>query len=164
MLPVKWKIYKILNYVLLLSAIILFIMMLTILMDNIDDIKAYLLTGVFLLMIIQALINLYIASKNLPYNILTGSKLKWHVTGSVLNFIAFTGLLIFLWFVLKKVSGRKNFTDDEVGIIILLICSFVGLIDGFILYCQFTLPAYLKRNSTNLSHTLIDSIGSDAAV
>ena len=76
MLPVKWKIYKILNYVLLLSAIILFIIMLTIVMDNLDDIKAYLVAGVFLLMIIQSLINLYITAKNLPYKILIGSNLN----------------------------------------------------------------------------------------
>lgn len=161
MISVKWKIYKILNYVLLLSAIILFIIMLTIVMDNLDDIKAYLVAGVFFMMIIQALINLYIISKNLPHKILTGSKLKWHVTGSVINFIAFLGLLIFLWFVLGKVTVRRNITENEVGLIILLVCGFICLIDGFILYCQFTLPAYLKKNSTNLSHSLINSIGSD---
>ena len=161
MLSVKFKIYKILNYVLLLSAIILFILMLTVLMDNLHDIVAYLVTSVFLLMIIQALINLYIIAKNLPDKILTGAKLKWHVTASILNFIAFLGLFIFLWFVVKKLSGRRDFTEDDVGIIILLVCSFIWFTDGFILFCQFTVPAYLKKNSTNLSHSLIDSIGSD---
>ena len=164
MQTVKWKLYKILNYVLLLSAIILFIIMLTIVMDNLNDIKAYLVAGVFLLMIVQSLINLYIVSKNLPYKILTGSKLKWHVTGAVINFIAFLGLLTFLWFVLQKVTERSNITEDEVGLIILLVCSFIGVIDGFILYCQLTLPAYLKKNSTNLSHSLINSIGSDSDI
>ena len=163
MQPVKWKIYKILNYVLLVSAAILFLIMLTVLMDNLDDIKAYLLTCSFLMMIIQALINLYIIAKNLPYKILTGSKLKWHVTASIINFIAFLGLLIFLWFVLEKVTEPAHYTD-EVGIIILLVCSFICFIDGFILFCQFTLPAYLKKNSRNMADSLINSIGSDTAI
>ncbi len=164
MLSVKWKIHKILNYVLLISALILFLIMLTVLMDNIDDIVAYLVTCIFLLMIIQALINLYIISKNLPHKILTGSKLKWHVAASIINFIAFLGLFIFLWVVIKKVTGRRDYTEDDVGIIILLVCSFIWFIDGFILFCQFTLPAYLKKNSTNLFHSLINSIGSDTTI
>jgi len=163
MLSVKWKIYKILNYVLLVSAAILFIIMLTVLMDNLDDIVAYLLTCVFLLMIIQALINLYIIAKNLPYKTLTGSKLKWHVAASIINFIAFLGLFIFLWFVLKKVTEPVKYTDD-VGIIILLVGSFIWFTDGFILFSQFTLPAYLKKNSRNLADSLINSIGSDTDI
>lgn len=164
MLSVKWKIYKILNYFLLVSSVLLFIIMLTALMDNLDDIKAYLLTCTFLLMIIQACINLYIIAKNFPYIALNGSKLKWHVTGSIINFLAFLGLFIFLWFVVEKLSERRNFTEDDVGIIVLLVCSFVCLIDGFILFCQFTLPAYLKKNSRKLVDSLINSIGSDTAI
>jgi hypothetical protein len=164
MLSVKWKIYKILNYVLLLSAVLLFLVMLTVLLDNMDDIKAYFVTCVFLLIIIQAFINLYVISKNLSYIILTGAKLKWHVTGSIINFIAFLGLLIFLWLVLTKIRERGDYTMGDVGIIILLVCGFICLIDGFILFCQFTLPAYLKKNSTNLSHSLINSIGSDTDI
>lgn len=164
MLSVKWKIYKILNYVLLVSAAIIFIIMLTVLTDNLDDIVAYLVTCVFLLMIIQALINLYIIAKNLPYKILTGSKLKWHLAASIINFIAFLGLFIFLWFVVKKLAGQRDFTEDDVGIVILLVCSFIWFTDAFILFCQFTLPGYLKKNSRNLADSLINSIGSDTTI
>ena len=164
MLSVKWKIYKILNYVLLVCAVILFLIMLTALMDNIGDPKAYLITCVFLLMIIQALINLYIASKNLPYKELTGSKLRWHVTGSIINFIAFLGLFTFLWFVVERLTEQRNFTEDDLGIIILLVCSFIWFTDGFILFCQMTLPAYLKKQSRNLSDSLVNSIGSDTTI
>ena len=164
MLPVKWKIYKILNYVLLVSAVILFLIMLTVLMDNLDDSKAYLLTCVFLLMVVQSSINLYVAAKNLPDKELTGSKLRWHVTGSIVNFIAFLGLFIFLWFVVEKLAQRRNFTEDDVGIIILLVCSFIWFTDGFILFCQMTLPGYLKKNSRNLSDSLVNSIGSDTDI
>ena len=157
MLSVKWKFYKILNYVLLISATILFLVMLTIITDNITDITAYLVAFIFLFMIIQVLINFYIISKNFPYHKLTGAKLRWHFTSIIFNAASFIGLSIFIIFVIMKVAGRNG--TDEIGLIILLVCSFVLLIDGFILFCQFTIPSYLKKNNTNLLHSMINSIG-----
>src|SRR5215207_2933668 len=162
MLAVKWKIYKILNCVLLVSAAILFLLMLTVLIDNLADIVAYLVTCVFLLMIIQALINLYIISKTFPDKILTGSKLKWHITSAVINFISLLGLFIFLLVVIRKVTARRD--RDDIGILIMAVCGFICLIDSFILISQFMLPGYLKKNSTKLFDTLINSIGSDTTI
>jgi hypothetical protein len=56
-----------------------------------------------------------------------------------------------------KVAERNG--TDNIGLVILLICSFILLIDGFILFCQFTIPTYLKKNNTNLLDSMINSIG-----
>ena len=157
MLSFKWKFYKILNYFLLISATILFLVMLTVITDNIDDITAYLVAFIFLFMIIQVLINFYIISKNFPYHKLTGATLRWHFTSIIINSASFIGLFIFIVFVIMKVAERNG--TDEIGLIILLVCSFVLLIDGFILFCQFTIPSYLTKNNTNLFHSMMNSIG-----
>jgi len=157
MLSFKWKFYKVLNYVLLISATILFFVMLTIIRDNINDITAYLVAFIFVFMIIQALINFYIISKNFPYHKLTGARLRWHFTSIIINSASFIGLFIFIVFVTMKVAERNG--TDNIGLVILSICSFILLIDGFILFCQFTIPTYLKKNNTNLLDSMINSIG-----
>lgn len=157
MLSVKWKFYKILNFVLLISATILFLIMLTVITDNVQDITAYLVALIFLLMIFQAFINLYIVSKNFPYHKLTDARLRWHFTSITINSISFIGMSIFLVFVILKVSERNG--DDDIGLIILLVCCSILLMDGFILFCQFIIPTYLKKNNTTLFHSMINSIG-----
>ena len=157
MLSVKWKFYKTLNYVLLISATILFLIMLTVITDNMDDITAYLVASIFLFMIIQAFINVYILSKNFPYHKLTGARLRWHFTSVIINSASFIGLFIFMVFVILKAPGGND--TDDVGLVVLLVCSFILLTDGFILFCQFTVPSYLKKNNTNLFHSMINSIG-----
>ena len=158
MLSVKWKVYKILNYVLVVFATILFLLMLTIIMDNSDDISAYLVACIFLLMIFQALINLYILSKSFPYHILSGQKLTWHVIAVTLDIISFLGMLAFLIFVIKKTFGRRDQFDD-VGTIVFIVCSCIWVLNGFILFSQLTVTFYLRKNSKTLFHTMIDSIG-----
>lgn len=158
MLSVKWKVYKILNYVLIVFATILFLLMLTIIMDNSDDISAYLVACIFLFMIFQALINLYILSKNFPYHILSGPKLTRHVIAVALDIISFLGMLAFLIFVIKKTLGRRD-QFDNVGTIVFIVCSCIWVLNGFILFCQLTVTSYLRKNSKTLFHTMIDSIG-----
>ena len=162
MIPIKWKIYKVLNYTLLFIGSILFLIICALLFGgNVIETNPtpYFVALGFLIMVSQCIINLHVYSKNFPYNILLGSALTAHIIAIVLNFIVFLGLLLFtiVGFVIEFVEDRNS--NDQTGKIIAALCLFLWLIDTFLLFCQLTINRYLKRNNMNLFTTMIDSIG-----
>ena len=162
MIPIKWKVYKILNYVLLVIASILFLIVCVLTFGgNVveKDPSPYLIALAFLMMIGQCIINLNIFSKNFPDKILSGLSATAHTVATVINFIALLGLTLvtIAGFVIE--FGNKRNSSDWAGRLMLVVCIFLWLTVFFILLCQLTLNRYLRQKNMDLFTTMIDSIG-----
>jgi len=166
MISLKWKIYRIINYVLLISGAFIFLRFIELATVNpyhLSIVDYYrmmniLVSLIFLLMAVQSIINLVIMAKNFPDKILTGAKNRWHTLATILNGIS----LSFMIYGCFGVSFEMADDPDEDGLLILLLI-FIALFLStlFVFICQVTLKRYLQRNSTNLANSMIDSIGTD---
>ena len=153
---------KILNYVLLVIASILFLIVCALTFGgNVveKDPAPYLIAVAFLMMIVQCIINLNIYSKNFPDKLLLGSSITAHIIATVINFITLLGLtLVTIAGFVIELGDKKN-SDDWAGKLMLVLCIFLSLTVFFILFCQLTLNRYLREKNMEVFTTMIDSIG-----
>ncbi len=161
MLPLSWKLYRVINYLLLISGAILFLSLIRLIVKTTD--KEYQLVSsifslVFLFTASQALINLAVMVKTFPDKLLSGAKSRWHVFSMTLNVISFSGL-IFAFFSLLSEISRSNSLDKTGLLIMLLIISVLIFLLLFVFFCQLSLKKYLKSKNTSLINSMIDSIG-----
>ena len=172
MIPLKWKLYKILNYLLLCGGILFFLHFLRLIINTIDLIKSGIdltKTGIdprfiniqilfgllFLFMASHGLINIIIMSKTFPDKILSPNKTRWHIFSLVLNLICLVGLIIAFFSVMSELDDNyfKGLLIIFAAITILMLSS------TFVLICQFNLRKYLRQKNASLMNSLIDSIG-----
>lgn len=162
MVPIKWKLYIILNYVLIVIASITFLVICVLIFGgNVieRDPAAYLVALGFLLIVSDCIINLIVYAKNFPHTILSGNPLTMHIISTVLNIIVFLGLSLISVVGAIIEFGEDRNSADRTGKFILGFCLLLWLLIAFIAFCQVTLARYLKRNNTNIFTTMIDSIG-----
>lgn len=161
MLPLSWKLYRVINYMLLISGAILFLSLIRLIVKTTD--KEYQLVSsifslVFLFTASQALINLAVMFKTFPDKLLSGAKSRWHVFSMILNVISFSGLIFAFFSLLAEIS--RSTSSDNAGLpIMLLIISVLIFLLLFVFFCQLSLKKYLKLKNTSLINSMIDSIG-----
>jgi len=158
MIPLKWKFYRLLNYLLLCCGIIFFLSFLRLII-NATDLRFQnfsLLVGlIFLFMASQSLINIIIMAKTFPDKIPGPNKTRWHVFSLVLNLISIIGLII-CFFTMVSDMGDNYFS----GLLVMFaIISMLMLLSVFVLICQFNLRKYLRQKNASLMNSLIASIG-----
>ena len=144
MIPLKWKVYRVLNYLLLSCGVLFLLNFLRVIVNSIDlEFVTFLILSnlLFLLMAVHSLINIIIMSKTFPDKILGPNKTRWHIFSMVLNLITVVGLLITLFSVVYAI---KNDYFDGLLIIFVAI-SILMLSSMFVLSCQFNLRKYLRQ-------------------
>ena len=162
MRPVKWKLYQILNYVMLVIASIIFLIIGALVLggNTVERSPApYLVELGFLIMVTQYIMNLIVYSQNFPHKRLLGKALTMHVIAIVFNFIGFLGLSLITTAGAVIEFGEDNDSEDQTGKLMLGLFLLMWMITAFLLFCQLTLNRYLKRRNTDLFTTMIDSIG-----
>ena len=174
MIPLKWKVYRVLNYLLFCCGIIFFLHFLRLLINGINLIKSgkdlnkigfdlrflniSILFGLlFLFMTLHSLINIIIMSKTFPDKMLSQNKKRWYFFSLILNLISLIGLTITFFVVVSEI-GNDYFNGL---LIMLLIVSILMLSSIFVLICQFNLRKYLRQKNMSLLNSLIDSIGNN---
>jgi len=160
MIPLKWKVYRVLNYLLLSCGVLFLLNFLRVIVNSIDlEFVTFLILSnlLFLLMAVHSLINIIIMSKTFPDKILGPNKTRWHIFSMVLNLITVVGLLITLFSVVYAI---KNDYFDGLLIIFVAI-SILMLSSMFVLSCQFNLRKYLRQKNASLMNSLVDSIGNN---
>ena len=158
MIPVKWKIYRIINYLLLISGALFFLRFLQLSIGYSYQLFAFLTSLIFLCMVLQSLINLVVMAKTFPDKILTGAKYRWHILATTLNVISLAGITYGCFSLLSEMA---EFPDEKALIILLLIMTAFILSLLFVFICQLTLKRYLHRTNLTVMRTMIDSIGSE---
>ena len=161
MLPLKWKLYRIINYLLLFSGAIIslsFIRLIVRTADNLYLLVTSLFSLAFFFIASQAFINLFIMLKTFPDKLLGGAKSRWHAFSMFLNVISFSGL-IFAFFSLISEIYRSNPFERTGLLIMFFIISVLIVLLLYIFYCQLSLKKYLRLKNTSLINSMIDSIG-----
>lgn len=162
MIPLKWKIYRVLNYLLLCCGIILTLNFSRLIISAFDAaflILSMLVTLIFLFMALHALINIFIMAKTFPDKVLDRNKTKWYIFSLVLNLLSLTGLVIAFFSALSEVS------DDYFSGLLIILGVMLILISSslFVLICQFSLRNHLNKKNASLMNSMIDSIGKNTA-
>ena len=160
MIPLKWKFYRALNYLLLCCGILFLLNFLRALIISIDlrfQTLVILLNLLFLFMAAQGLINIIVMSKTFPDKILSPNKNRWHIVSLVLNLSSLVGLIIAFFSVVSEIN--KDYFDGL--LIIFATISVLMLSSMFVLICQFNLKKYLRQQNASLMNSLVDSIGND---
>ena len=161
MLPLKWKLYRIINYLLLFSGAIISLSFIRLIVRPTD--KLYLLVTslfslAFFFVATQAFINLAIMVKTFPDKLLSRNKSRWHALALFLNVISCSGLIFAFFSLISEIYRSDPF--DRAGLLIMfLIISVLIVLLLYIFYCQLSLKKYLKLKNTVLINSLIDSIG-----
>ena len=161
MLSLKWKLYRVINYLLLFSCAIAFLTFVRLTIRTTEReylLVSFLFSLVFLFIACQAFINVVIMVKAFPDKLLSGAKNSWHVFAMFLNVISFSGL-IFAFFNLLSEIYRSNPFDKTGLMIMFFIISVLILLLLFVFYCQLSLKKYMKLKNASLINSMIDSIG-----
>ena len=170
MLPVKWKLYRVLNYLLLCGGIFFFLVFVRLILNGIKLIKSgvhnktgyderfltisFLLSLIFLFIATHSLINIILMSKTFPDKIFTRHKNRWYIVSLILNSISSLGLLISFFSLLSE------FDDAHSGeLLTMFVFSILLLSSLFVLICQFNLRKYVRQRNALLMNSFIDSIG-----
>ena len=158
MIPLKWKFYRVINYLLLCCGIIFFLSFLRLIINATDrrfQNFSLLVSLIFLFMASQSLINIIIMSKTFPDKIPGPNKARWHVFSLVLNLISSIGLLV-CWFTIVSDMGDHYLS----GLLVTLaVISILMLLSIFVFICQINLRKYLRQKNESLMNSLIASIG-----
>ena len=158
MIPLKWKFYRVINYLLLCCGIIFFLSFLRLIINATDrrfQNFSLLVSLIFLFMASQSLINIIIMSKTFPDKIPGPNKARWHVFSLVLNLISSIGLLV-CWFTIVSDMGDHYLSGLLVTFAVI---SILMLLSIFVFICQINLRKYLRQKNESLMNSLIASIG-----
>jgi hypothetical protein len=164
MLSPKWKLYRAMNYIQFAYSF-LFFMWLTWLLISIParfqtSIVGNLVHLLFLFMSVNPVINIILITKNFPDKALSGSKVTLNIISIILNIVTLTGLAIFsIAGFISEVEDEHTTNRNRTAIIILTILALMTVVNLFMLFCQFSLRGYLKKNSITSIRSMLDSIG-----
>jgi hypothetical protein len=161
MIPVKWKIYRIMNYVLLIASAFIFLKFFEILIIGRYDLMGVLTILVLVFLILQSIINLAVMTKTFPGKLLTGAKSSWHVFATMINGFSFTAMAYGFFNMVSEITALDYSQYKRLIIMVVSIFILLLVIVLFIFICQLTLNSYLRRTHTALMNSMIDSIGTD---
>ena len=160
-LTLKWKVYRIANYFVLLSFLFFLGLILFFALKNgivKSDLVTFLpvVTGM-IVVILATFFNLYVLYNYFPDKLLSGILNKLHSLLIILFLLSLLGLLFLCtWGLIEEI---KDNTDDNTGVIILSVLFILLLIGFYVLSMQFFVRKFLKTNYRNKMNSLIENIG-----
>jgi len=164
MLPLKWKVFRVLNYLQLIFAIGvigLIIYSSSITRRGLDDGSAftYLFIASFILMAASAILNIYITNRNFPDKPLAS------YTNTLHYFFLLFGIIINIsLFILLIIGVRDTYNNEYVpGSVwfVLSIFILIWLINFWVIINQFQVKPFIRKNYQSNFSSLIDSIGKE---
>ena len=145
MIALKWKLYRISNYLLLIAGAFLVIKFIEIgifLTEPGFELYSFFMVLMFLLMIIQSTINLFVMAKTFPNKLLIRGKFYWQIFSIICNSIVFLALSYLTFFELLADSDNRPLN-------IAFIFLFLIVNSAFVLYSQLGLKRFLHgKNAT----------------
>lgn len=162
MIPLKWRIYRILNYVLLVASALLFLKFFDMAIVAPYSLLSVSTVLLFLCLVIQSIINLAVMANTFPGKLLTGAKGRWHLFSTIINGIAFAGLAYIFFSLLQDIDAVDYSENKALIVTVILVFTLILATALFIFICQLTFKKYLQRIHTSLVNSMIDSIGSDS--
>jgi hypothetical protein len=162
-MPVKWKIFLALNFVLSLPALVCFILAIIKLLNSHryrgDDFIFCIFALVLLIIALNGFLNIYLLQRFYPDKLVPSGAKQLNILSLVLNGLAAIVVLIFCIFGASEEFSRHNEERDSTGKIALAIIFFLWLVQVVVLIMQGQLPGLINRNNRKKMDSLIDSIG-----
>ena len=163
-MTLKWKLYRVSNYFLLLSGTLLFLKFLDlgIRSGRLEfEFYTYSICLLFLLIISLGLVNIIVMAKTFPDKLLIGGKSYWHLFAIMCNVLSSFAMFYIIAFLLLPETANIEEQGDMSLIVVL--CGFLFLFINliFVLFCQLEFKRFLKRNYSNLVDSMINSIGKE---
>ena len=164
-MTIKWKIYRLLNYILFGASSIIFLFLIRLLFKAPGHellIFSLIFSSGFLSMIILSLINITIMSKTFPDRLLNKRQGRWHIFSVTLNVFALSCLLVALVTLLNEMDNIRS-SDLSMGPFLIMATLLITLLTMsiFIFIGQVTLKKYLRSKSNLSADAMVDSIGKE---
>jgi len=162
-MPVKWKIFLALNFVLSLPAFICLVLLSINLLNRhtraADYIFAFVFLFGFLVITLNGFLNIYLLQRFFPDRLLPASVKRLHVLSLLLNVLVAIGLLVLCIYGASVELTNDYEERDASGKIALAVIFFLWLVQVIVLIMQGQLPGIIRRNNREKMDSLIDSIG-----
>lgn len=162
-MPVKWKIFFALNFVLSLPAltclILLIISFLNSYRRNEDYFIALFLIFGLLMITLNSFLNVYMIQRFFPDKLLPVPVKRFCILSLVMNILVAIGILVLCIYGASIEFSRDNDGRDSSGRTALTIIFVLWLVQIIIIVMQGQLPGLISRNNQKKMHSLIDSIG-----
>ena len=105
MVHIKWKIYRIMNYVLLVASTFMFVKIFEDVLRTSYEPIVILIAMIIVFLMLQSIINLAIMAKGFPGKPLTGAKSGWHIFSTAINGISFISLAYSFFTMLAEIDN-----------------------------------------------------------
>ena len=167
MLPLKWKIYRVLNFTILIIGVIFSLLFIVAMVRDRGMVDApwqvWVMGLIFLIMVVKSLINIFLQFKYFPDKKLLNSAFTWHVFALIMGLFTMLGLMFFFLSVAIDEIGRTyEYSQSNEVMIMLILWFLVCMADCYVFYCQLGLNRYLARNEKALSNAMVESIGENS--
>jgi len=161
-MPIKWKIFLALNFILGLPAFILLVFLVIKYSHTGHSSEDYLIFWIFTfalsVMIINSLLNISLLQRFYPDKLLPPVFKRLHMMFSILSGIIAAGMCIVCVYGALEMSNTDTRIKSR-GWIVLSIFFVTMIIQVITLVMQVQLPRRVTRNGRNSMRSLIDSIG-----
>jgi uncharacterized membrane protein len=162
-MPVKWKIFFTLNFVLSFPALVCLILLIIDLLNSHRRSEDYFITLVFIfglvMIMLNGFLNIYMIQRFFPDKLLPSPVKRFYILSLVLNSLLAAGTLVLCIYGASIEFSRNNDGRDTSGKIALTIIFVLWLVQIIILIMPGQLPGLISRNNREKMHSLIDSIG-----
>ena len=162
-MPLKWKIFLGLNFLLSLPAFICFALLL------IDFLTRFNRSGNFLIAFavlfgllvipINGFLNIYVLQRFFPDKLLPRGVKNLNSISIILNVLVALAWLILTIYGATLAFGPYSYENDAIGKLTVIILAFLWILQVIVLIMQGQLNRTIGRNNRQSMHSLIDSIG-----
>ena len=158
-LTIKWKLFLIINYFLLVFNIFSLIGFVVSVLNGTDaPIILYYLGIVFVLICISTILNIYIVNRFFPDNLLTSGTTRFlrfiRIVMLIVTALSFFACAVGLSVIFDRSMGARP--GDILGMTYFALSALLCL---YVTILQFQIPRYLNQQSAGNINQLIDSIG-----
>ena len=162
-MPLKWKIFLGLNFLLSLPALIYFILFLIDFLNSYSRQRFYVIAFAFmfglLVITVNGFLNIYILQRFFPDKLLPPGVKRLNSISLVVNSVASVALLLLCIYGAKEEFGADREDESSRGKIAVFSFFFMWLTQVIVLIMQGQLPGTISRNNRESMDSLIDSIG-----
>jgi hypothetical protein len=162
-MPVKWKIFFALNFILALPAFVCLALLIIYFSDayHTGEDNFYFIIFVFALSVItlNGFLNIYLLQRFFPDKLIPAATKRLNLVSLILTSIITAGLLILFIYGASEEFSADNEYRDASGKIALVIILLALIIQTIVLIMQGQLPGRISRNNSEQIDSLVDSIG-----
>jgi hypothetical protein len=160
-LPLKWKLFRFVNYLLLVAFLFLLILVMNAAVKG-ALVQSLIIISVLisiesLLIILISLLNLYITYKFFPHKMLYGRIKKLYTVSAFVYALTLSGLIYFLITAISEELNSRQ--DDNTGTILIIIFACMLAMGIFSVIMQFSVNKFLAANYKKNMLVIINEIG-----